>query len=419
MQTVTALKTAEQKATDRPELTSRPPGWPTLAPEALCGLAGKIVNAIDLYTEADRVSVLVQILAAFGNLVGPGPHFRVEFTQHPPRLFGVLVGDTSKARKGQSWSTPKHVLTGVDPTWATRITSGLSSGEGLIYAVRDADAVQSDPGEMDKRLFVLEEEFAQPLKVMRREGNILSVTIREAWDHGDLQPMTKNNRIKATGAHISIVGHITRDELLRLLNETEQGNGFANRFLWVRVRRSKIIPNPTGAPGELLVDVARQLTEALNFTKSLGEMKRDAEAEALWVKIYPELSEGKPGLLGAILNRAEAQVMRLALVYALLDSSPEILPSHLKAGLALWDYSEASVRLVFGDRLGDPTADRIMSELRRRGELDETAIRDLFNRNLPGQEIDRALDLIRGLGLANPHPVSTAGRPRIVWRVTT
>ncbi len=365
------------------------------------------------------MSVLVQVLAAFGNLIGSGPHFKVEFTQHPARLFGVLVGETSKGRKGQSWSTPKHVLTRLDPTWATQITSGLSSGEGLIYTVRDPDPVHDDPGKKDKRLFVLEEEFAQPLKVMRREGNILSITIRDAWDHGELHPLTKANPITATGAHISIIGHIARNELLRLLNETEQANGFANRFLWFMVRRSKIIPNPKGAPTDVLEPLERRLTDVFDFARTLGEVARETEAEAQWVKVYPALSEGKPGLLGAILNRAEAQVMRLALVYALLDRSPEIRPVHLKAGLALWDYSEASVRLIFGDRLGDPTADRIMSEMRRCGELDETAIRDLFSRNLRGQEIDRALQLILALGLAKGFPVSTSGRPRIVWRPTT
>jgi hypothetical protein len=394
-----------------------PPGWPEFAEEALSGLAGEIVKTIDPYTEADRLSVLVQLLAAFGNLVGPSPHFRVEFTQHPARLFAVLVGETSKGRKGQSWSTPKHLLSQVDPPWAKLITSGLSSGEGLIYAVRDPDASQADLGVTDKRLFVLEEEFAQPLKVMSREGNILSVTIREAWDHGDLHPLTKNNRVKATGAHLGIVGHITRDELLRLLNQTEQANGFANRFLWFAVRRSKVIPNPTGVPANLLQSLSSRLSDAAAFAKQLGEVKRDFGAEVLWAEIYPRLSEGKPGLLGAVLGRAEAQVMRIAMIYALLDQSAVIRPVDLKAALALWDCSESSVRWVFGDKLGDHTADTIVKALRERKELSETDIHGLFNRHVSAHEMDRALELIRKLGLAQSTPEQTGGRLRIVWRL--
>ncbi len=395
--------------------------WPRLGEEALSGLAGQIVKAIDPYTEADPVAVLVHLLAGFGNLIGPGPHFRVEYDRHSLRLYAVLVGETSKSRKGQSWSTPRHLLTNVDSTWTLRITSGLSSGEGLIYAVRDASANPGtpDPGEPDKRLFVVEEEFAQPLKMMRREGNILSATIRQAWDHGDLHPLTKNNPIRATGAHISIIGHITRDELLRYLTETEQGNGFANRFLWFAVRRSKTIPSPRGIPEKLLTPLLRQVCLAFLFAKRVDEITRDAEAEALWAEVYPALSEGRPGLLGAVLNRAEAQVMRLACVYALLDRSPQVRPMHLRAALALWKYVEASARLIFGDRLGDPTADRIMTALRHQGKLTRTDIRDLFHRNCPEGEIDRALDLIQRLALAEPGFEQTGGRPREVWKLRT
>jgi hypothetical protein len=401
----------------RPASNIPPPlGWPELAEEALSGLAGEIVRTIDPYTEADRLSVLVQLLAAFGNLVGPGPHFRVEFTQHPPRLFAVLVGETSKGRKGTSWSTLKHLLSQADSQWAALITSGLSSGEGLIYAVRDPDASQSDTGVADKRLFVLEEEFAQALKVMSRDGNILSVTIREAWDSGDLHPLTKHNRVKATGAHLGIVGHITKDELLKLLNGTEQANGFANRFLWFAVRRSKIIPSPTGVPAHLQKALRGKVSAAAAFAKQLQEVKRDQDAEDLWRQIYPALSEGKPGLLGAVLGRAEAQVMRMALIYALLDQSAVVRSVDLKAALALWDCSESSVRWVFGDKLGDQTADTILKGLRERRELSETDIYGLFSRHVSAAEVDRALELIRKHELAQSTAERTGGRPRIIWR---
>lgn len=410
--------------------------WPVLAPAALQGLAGEIVQAIEPYTEADPVAVLVHVLTAFGNLVGSEPHFLVEFTKHPPRISPVLVGKTSKARKGQAWSTPRRMFEEVDSVWVReRVTSGLSSGEGLIYAARDAgverqplrrgkggieyDDVGADPGVLDKRLLVVEEEFSQALKVMDRAGNILSPTIRQAWDSGDLHPLTKHNPIRATGAHISIIGHITRDELLRYLTQTEQGNGFANRFIWVLVKRSKVIPNPTGVPDDVLKPLIVKLRTALAFARSAMLINRDDEAEERWKDVYPDLSEGQPGLLGAIIARAEAQVMRLALIYALLDSSPEIRLPHLEAALALWDYSEASVRQVFGDRLGNPTADRILTAIRGRGGLTETEIRDLFQRNKTAREIEEAIDFLYERELIFSDRVRTEGRPRTVWKLTT
>jgi hypothetical protein len=130
------------------------------------------------------------------------------------------------------------------------VLHGLSSGEGLIYAVRDrvdgenkkGETVVFDQGVEDKRLLVLEAELAGVLKVMSREGNTLSPVIRQAWDDGALQTLTKNSPMKATEAHVSIIGHITRAELLRHLTETETANGFANRFIWIMVRRSKKLP---------------------------------------------------------------------------------------------------------------------------------------------------------------------------------
>ena len=91
------------------------------------------------------------------------------------------------------------LLSAQDETWRhSCIQSGLSSGEGLIWAVRDAifkterakekgvvcdyQEVKVDAGVTDKRLLVIESEFASTLKVMAREGNTLSATIRQAWD---------------------------------------------------------------------------------------------------------------------------------------------------------------------------------------------------------------------------------------------
>jgi hypothetical protein len=89
---------------------------------------------------------------------------------------------------------------------------------------------------------IVEGEFAGPLRAMSREGNTLSVLLRQGWDGVKLATLTKNSPLKATDAHISIIGHITRTELLRLLSETEAHNGFANRFLWLVVHRSKALP---------------------------------------------------------------------------------------------------------------------------------------------------------------------------------
>jgi len=395
------------------------------------------VRAIDPYTEADPVATLLNTLAGVGNLLGPGPHARVQHDRHPGRLDVVEVGDSSKGRKGTGWSTPRHLLSQVDPLWAgSRIKSGLSSGEGLIYNVRDAlwkrepikdkgrivdyQEVGADPGEADKRLLIVEPEFASALTVMARAGNILSEVVRQAWDDGNLSPLTRNNPMTATGAHISIIGHITRQELLARLDDTSKGNGFANRFLWALVRRSKLLPHGAAAPDDILQPLVERLTTVFTFARTVSELKRDDDANALWEAVYGTLSEGKPGLLGAIISRAEAQVLRLSVLYALLDCSATIRVDHLKAALAIWEYCEESARLIFGKRLGDPTADRILEALRTAGAtgMTDNDIYELFGRNKSANDRARALTMLTSRGLARMDKEETGGRPRTVWRVT-
>jgi hypothetical protein len=247
----------------------------------------------------------------------------------------------------------------------------------------------------------------------------LSAVIRQAYDDGRLQVMTRNNPMKATDAHISIIGHITMEELLRYLTETETANGFANRFHWLLVKRSKELP----FGGEwhkvdkaVLVD---RLRRAVNFGKGVGEITWGQSAKGLWQEVYGPLSAGKPGLFGAVVGRAEAQVVRLGSIYAVMDLSRTIEEEHLMAALALWDYAEASARYIFGDATGDPAADRIYRALKNSpGGLNRTQIRDLFGRNKSKGNIDRALSLLVQAGRARETPAETGGRPEERWFAT-
>ena len=60
---------------------------------ALYGLAGQAVRTLAPHTEAQPEAILLQLLAAFGNVIGPGPHCIVGATRHTLNLFVVLVGE--------------------------------------------------------------------------------------------------------------------------------------------------------------------------------------------------------------------------------------------------------------------------------------------------------------------------------------
>jgi hypothetical protein len=423
-------------ATEPAQAQPAEPQWPEpLAPEAFYGLAGDIVNAIAPHTEADPAALLINTLVAAGNAIGRGPYAPVGASRHYANLFAVLVGETAKGRKGTSWDPIRETFYRADPVWAEgKVASGLSSGEGVIWAVRDAieknvpvkiDGKTSgeytrevvDEGVRDKRLLVIEAEYASVLKVMAREGNTLSPVVRLAWDSGNLRSLVKNSPAQATGAHISILGHITRIELLRHLNDTEQANGFGNRFLWVCTRRAQILPEGGGEPP--YNQLVPGLHAALEAARKIGRVQRDDAARQVWAAVYTQLSEGLPGLLGAVTARAEAQVLRLSLLYALLDSSPIITVDHLSAAMAVWDYCQASAEYIFGRTLGDPVADLILEKLTKAANgLSRTDINRLFSSHVESARVAAALALLEHAGEIKLEKRETGGRAAEVWRLT-
>jgi hypothetical protein len=145
-------------------------------------------------------------------------------------------------------------------------------------------------------------------------------------------------------------------------------------------------------------------------------LERDGQAREIWHKVYGELSEGKSGLFGSVTGRAEAQVIRLSLLYALLDGAPLIRAEHLLAALAVWEYAEASARYIFGDALGNPVADQILQALREEpAGLTRTEIRDLFGRHCKVSEIDAALRTLSETVMARCEHEPTNGRPVERW----
>jgi len=373
--------------------------WPGPPSDAVFhGPAGEFVLRTDPHTESHPMALLSQFLVAFGTVTGVGAHYAVEASHHRSNEFVVLVGPSSKGRKGSSWDHVEALMRDVDEGFVERcIASGMSSGEGLIAEVADDGENESATGE--KRKLIVESEFAQVMKVLAREGNTLSPVIRNAWDGRTLQTMAKNSPLRATGAHIGIVGHITKQELLRHITATELANGFFNRFMVVAVQRSKTLPFGGRLGGEELERVREQVRLAARFGSAAQDITFDHQARERWIAAYDELSRGEAGLVGAATARAEAHTVRLALIYALLDCSQLIKLEHLEAALAFWAYSAASARWVFGDSIGDPTADEIWAMARDRQDgITRTEVSNLFSRNKKAREIDRALQALIDAG---------------------
>ncbi|HEX8397672.1 MAG TPA: DUF3987 domain-containing protein [Pyrinomonadaceae bacterium] len=385
-------------------------------PDEKCffGLAGDFVRLVEPHSEADKMALLIQFLNYFGVIIGRSAHFQVEANKHYTNTFVVLVGDTASGRKGTSLGRVKEVFKDIDEHFERGcIASGLSSGEGLIYNVRDTvertrtkngatETIVEDEGVLDKRLLVHEGEFAKVLGVQERIGNTLSECLRDFWDSGSARNMTKNSPLKTTNAHVGIVGHITKTELLKCLNAVESANGYANRFLWVVVERSKLLPFGGEVPQDEMNKLRQKLRDRISFAKMVERLQFTPDAAKRWCSVYIELETTRAGVLAKVTQRASPYVIRLSCIFALLDSKKEIHLEHLEAALAVWKYCENSARYIFGNSTGDKLADEVIALLRQNGAagLTKTEITNSTGRNKSATRLNEALRMLSHQGFA-------------------
>jgi hypothetical protein len=387
------------------------PEWPA-EPDAAAyhGVLGEIVHAVVPMTEADPVAILGSLLAATGACMG---HMRTIYqgSTQAANLFVALVGDSSTGRKGTAASIARDVMTAAYPDWQNLIVAGLGSGEGLIGHLKRVE-------ETEHRALVLESEFGRLLTVMAREGSTLSPVVRDAWDGVPMGRFLAREQSLVTWHHVSIAAHVTSIELQSKLTSTDAANGFGNRFLWLAVRRTKLVPFPE-SPKALVTPYLDSLYRAIEEAQTACEIKLSSAAAERWETLYAaSATRQRPGMLGAMLARAEAQIIRLALLYALLDRSTEVGAQHLEAAEALWSYAERSVVHIFGISTGDRHADALREYLRE-GALEwESAKRALGLRS--AADLSDAVAVLVSLGIAEvvTAPRDGGGRPRRVVRLT-
>ncbi len=404
----------EKTAKETNALISLPQGWPKpLGKHALQGWMGDMVGTIGPHTEADPASLVAQALTAYGSVIGPKAYYEVEADRHSANLFVALVGKSARGRKGTSWGYVWRMFRHVDYEWARQhVQPGLSTGEGLIQAI--ADNVDF---EKDKRLLIFEDEFSAVLRVMSRWGNTLSTTIRHAWDRRLLQVMTRAAPLRVSNAHISIVAQTTEHDLNRYLFQTDIFNGFANRFLWFSVQRSKLLPDGGGIRREQLSVLEKELKKSVAFAKDQKEIRFSSNAADLWRERYPQTSADIPGLVGAVTSRAESQVRRVALIFALIDRSREVRSKHLLAALDVWRYCDESAFYIFGGRSLVTVEDRILAALRQaENGLRRTEINLALHHHVSGTAISRALHDLKKQGLVRRKTLKTSGRSAELWQ---
>jgi hypothetical protein len=403
--------------------------FPTLHRDAFYGLPGKIVAAVLPYTEAHPAALLAQYLAEFGAHIGPGAHLRIANERHPALLHVLILGRSSDGAKGTSAAVARALFNAAEQAARAggarhetlRRVSGLSSGEGLLDLVRDSngkdpDDKTFDEGERDKRVLVVEQEYVAVLSVMDRNGNTLSKHLRDAWDFKTLQTVTRANPLKATNAHIVVIGQATPGEFKLKLKEGLLLGGTVNRNLLIASRRSSDQPHGGNIPVELLAEYGPAIAETIGAATRDEELLFTDDALSLWEDAYPQLVRARPdGPVAQSLSRARPQVKRIALAYALADGGDEIGAPHLQAALALWQYVEDTAEWLFGAHVDTGETEGLLRFIAEAGTTGRTRTEisvGFFQRHKKSAEITAVLgELMKDGRVRQETDSSGPGRP--------
>lgn len=394
--------------------------------DALYGVAGEFVNTVLPYTPAPPAPLLAQFLAVAGCYYGPRAYFQVGATQHFPRFYVGVVGRTATGRKGDGLAIVEDVYRRIDDEFARRqIISGISSGEGLINRLADPEPdpvtglLAKEPP--DKRVVVREAELARVLAQSRREGNIISAVLRDAWDrYGDLAVLTRNEPLTAKNTHVCVLGHITPLELSARTTDLDAANGLLNRFVWVWSEETRKMPRPPSieeaAGGELdrLADAVRSY---LTATRG-GLVQFSPAAAEMWDhEVYGSLTGN--GIIEMLMARADPYMLRFAMLYALLDGVTTVGVDHLRAAHALGRYWLAGVKRQWGNGLTEE-GQKLLTLCRAvKGEgVSVRRHRAIMSGHADPKTLERVRNELVAAGVGVVGQLRTSGRPAtMVWAV--
>ena len=381
------------EADNRADELLNPP--PVLAKEGYHGILREVARIATAHSEASPVAIAANFIGTFSAMIGRASYQYIGDGLCHPRPFFLITGRTGKARKGTAEFTVRKIFDAVEVKLGfvtlARHEGGAGSGEGRGYAVRDIEEGNTG-GTDDKRLLLIEAEFAGLMANASRDKSTLSATIRTAWDGKTISPLVKNSMWAATDPHICLIGHITAPELIGKMSDVDALSGFLNRFIILHVARARLVPLPKPTSPEDIDRVASIIAELVCFAtngdvtaKNTKRIDLSHAAMKFWCEEYPALTAEQDGIAGALLVRTEIYARMLAMVFALMDKSSLIEVVHIKAALAWVNYWKASVTYIFqtlsakaeSERLNENAAD-VLEFIRKNSGCSRSAITTAF-----------------------------------------
>jgi len=429
------------QAEDNDDQITPPPAPDTDA--MLHGIIGEVARAGSDGKEVHPVAIAAACLSWLSAEIGPDIYLPVGDTKHHVNLFTLHIGRSARGGKGDSLGLVNRIrwaITGdrEDHPLGQVHTGGLSSREGLAGAVHDGytQGKEKVPAVKDKRLWIIESEFSNVLAQGKREGNTLLPALRDVWDGGSIQPLTKGRGLWAIRPHIALHGNITPGELAARIEAREVAGGTFNRILMVWAERTCLVPFPEPTNREIVERFARRIEDIIRWARGGYPNTRDSrvasltpQAASLWNGLYSTLKQPHPAgdLVAAATERRAPICLRIALIHAVLEKSLMITPEHIRVGYAWAQYGAETAAYVLANLDGqsrDTEKERkVLAFLGTQPgkEADRRTItKTCFGGHVAGADLDRVLTPMVDDGVIRRREAEprAGGRKRVIYALT-
>ena len=377
------------------------------------GPLGGLTRLIAPHVPWDPVAFHLQALVMVGSYLGYRPYVAEGATQRRANLFLALIGGTGSG-KGSSLGWVSWMMNTIDESFVDdRTTTALDSGQVLLRKITDpvymvdksGREMLTIEGSEDKRVIYVEEELGQLFYKMMSQDKVEKM-VTKAWDSGVLETLTKHESMRCANPHVSIIGHITPDELYERLEKRLVDNGFSNRWLYALIKPTQIVdlePQPHELDGgtELAVEIGKKVREVAD-DPSATEFTLDPAATELFRATSRFMYDHRPtGAMEKQVVRWRSQMFKLALIYAAIDGTRTITGEHYAAARSAWAYNARSARAFFGGMTGNSHADKFLA-MWKAIEFDEltlTDVSDMFSKNLAAVKRDAMLNQLQRDGI--------------------
>ena len=314
--------------------------------------------------------------------------------------------------------------------------TGVSSGEGIIEAIRDEATKPDqnghiDPGVAEKRMLIDLSEYGSMLALMRRPGSTLSAVIRDAYDCRPLATNSRNAPVKCETPYITISAAITPAELCGLMFDPKDAaaaadNGVGNRNMYAFVRREKLVsrPQPTRGVGPMADLVWNNIARVYRECNATVEPRSTpfeftADGAAAWDEVYRLITmrNGASENAKRLYGRFEINCRKLACILAAINGESRVSAAAVWAAYAWIKYFADTVDAVASNLLERKMQASVKANATKLWDAVESlggqaTVRDVQRTvHLKKQQMNEAIQYLAGLA---PPALAIDSRPATV-----